>query len=156
MSTTYKVEVTRDGKWWMIAIPELGALTQARRIEDVPTLARELIALEAGVALADVAIEQRIELVAGERTSPRESASSATAAPVSAKKKHAYKRTWLSSPKNSPPPTCPSATSAPSSASHTNASANSSTTEPPKPHGRTRPRSSAATCGRAALDLTSI
>lgn len=65
MSTTYKVEVTRDGKWWMIAIPELDALTQARRIEDVPTMARELIALEAGVALADVAIEQRIELVAG-------------------------------------------------------------------------------------------
>lgn len=65
MSTTYKVEVTRDGKWWMIAIPELGALTQARRIEDIPTMARELIALEAGVALADVAIEQRIELVAG-------------------------------------------------------------------------------------------
>nr|WP_256982958.1 HicB family toxin-antitoxin system [Rhodococcus sp. 06-418-1B] len=65
MSTTYKVEVTRDGKWWMIAIPELDALTQARRIEDVPTMARELIALEAGVALADVAIDQRIELVAG-------------------------------------------------------------------------------------------
>lgn len=65
MSTTYKVEVTRDGKWWMIAIPELNALTQARRIEDVPTMARELIALETGVALTDVAIEQRIELVTG-------------------------------------------------------------------------------------------
>lgn len=65
MSTTYKVEVTRDGKWWMIAIPELNALTQARRIEDVPTMARELIALETGVALTDVAIEQRIELAAG-------------------------------------------------------------------------------------------
>ncbi|MBY6414822.1 HicB family toxin-antitoxin system [Rhodococcus sp. BP-252] len=49
----------------MIAIPELDALTQARRIDDIPTMARELIALETGVALADVAIEQRIELVAG-------------------------------------------------------------------------------------------
>ena len=65
MSTTYKVEVTRDGKWWMISIPELDALTQARRIDDVPVMARELIALETGVALTDVAIEQRIELVAG-------------------------------------------------------------------------------------------
>ncbi|MFC8181612.1 HicB family toxin-antitoxin system [Rhodococcus sp. NPDC057297] len=65
MSTAYKVEVTRDGKWWMIAIPELDALTQARRIDDIPTMARELIALETGVALADVAIEQRIELAAG-------------------------------------------------------------------------------------------
>jgi hypothetical protein len=65
VSTTYKVEVTREGKWWMIAIPELDALTQARRIDDIPTMAREVIALETGVALADVAIEQRIELVAG-------------------------------------------------------------------------------------------
>ncbi|MDV7991615.1 HicB family toxin-antitoxin system [Rhodococcus sp. IEGM 1374] len=65
MSTTYKVEVTRDGKWWMISIPELDALTQARRIDDVPVMARELIALETGVALTDVAIEQRIELVTG-------------------------------------------------------------------------------------------
>lgn len=65
MSTTYKVEVTRDGKWWMISIPELDALTQARRIDDVGAMARELIALETGVSLADVAIDQRIELVAG-------------------------------------------------------------------------------------------
>lgn len=65
MSTTYHVQVTREGKWWMIAIPELDALTQARRIEDVPVMARELIALETGVALTDVAIEQRIELVTG-------------------------------------------------------------------------------------------
>nr|WP_181715718.1 HicB family toxin-antitoxin system [Cryobacterium sp.]QJS06164.1 antitoxin HicB [Cryobacterium sp.] len=62
MSKTYTVSVTRDGKWWMIAVPELDALTQARRVDDVPTAAKELIALETGVALADVEIDQHIEL----------------------------------------------------------------------------------------------
>lgn len=69
MSKTYTVSVTRDGKWWMIAVPELDALTQARRIEDVPTAAKELIALEIGVALADVEIDQHIEL-GGEDLAP--------------------------------------------------------------------------------------
>lgn len=65
MSKTYSVSVTRDGKWWMIAVPELDALTQARRLGDVATNARELIALETGVALDEVEIEQRIELEPG-------------------------------------------------------------------------------------------
>ena len=26
----YKIEVTRDGRWWMIHIPDVGGLTQAR------------------------------------------------------------------------------------------------------------------------------
>jgi hypothetical protein len=54
------VDITWDGKWWMIAVPELDALTQARRIEDVATAATESIALETGVAIADVEIEQHI------------------------------------------------------------------------------------------------
>ncbi|MCX6489388.1 HicB family toxin-antitoxin system [Rhodococcus sp. IEGM 1401] len=65
MSKTYTVSITRDGKWWMITVPELDALTQARRIDDVATAAKELIALETGVALADVEIEQHIELEPG-------------------------------------------------------------------------------------------
>lgn len=56
--------VTRDGKWWLISIPELGAVTQAREFSSVPTMAREVIALETGVALADVAVDQHIELTA--------------------------------------------------------------------------------------------
>ncbi|MDJ0363117.1 HicB family toxin-antitoxin system [Rhodococcus sp. H29-C3] len=71
MSKIYSVSVTRDGKWWMISVPELDALTQARRIDDVPTMARELIALETGVALDEVEIEERIELASGEDLSTR-------------------------------------------------------------------------------------
>ncbi|MBU8824138.1 HicB family toxin-antitoxin system [Mycolicibacterium goodii] len=52
---TYKVNVTRDDKWWMITVPELdgyvtadGAInlsdtTQARRLSDVPKEAADFI-----------------------------------------------------------------------------------------------------------------
>ncbi|WP_407727555.1 hypothetical protein ACJEDT_26045 (plasmid) [Rhodococcoides fascians] len=60
MTKAYVVDITWDGKWWMVAVPELDALTQARRLEDVATAATELIALKTGVAIADVEIEQHI------------------------------------------------------------------------------------------------
>ncbi|MEN4476870.1 hypothetical protein [Mycolicibacterium cosmeticum] len=56
----YKVHVTRDGKWWMIAIPELdgyvtpdgainvGGITQARSRGEVETMARDYISLVVG------------------------------------------------------------------------------------------------------------
>ncbi|MBT1191603.1 HicB family toxin-antitoxin system [Rhodococcoides kroppenstedtii] len=66
MSTTYTVSVTRDGEWWMVAVPELDALTQARRLGDVDTAARELVALETGTALDEVSIDVHVELTAGD------------------------------------------------------------------------------------------
>ncbi|MBY4128130.1 hypothetical protein HQO83_06995 [Rhodococcus fascians] len=57
MTKAYTVDITWDGRWWMVAVPELDALTQARCIEDVATAAKELIALETGLAIADVEIE---------------------------------------------------------------------------------------------------
>lgn len=64
MSTTYTVSVTRDGEWWMVAVPELDALTQARRLGDVDTAARELVALETGTAVDEVSIDVHVELAA--------------------------------------------------------------------------------------------
>lgn len=52
---TYKVNVTREGKWWMVDVPELdgyvssdgavniGSLTQARRLSEVRTQAVDYI-----------------------------------------------------------------------------------------------------------------
>jgi hypothetical protein len=31
----YKVEVTREERWWMVYVPEIDQLTQARRISDI-------------------------------------------------------------------------------------------------------------------------
>lgn len=59
--TEYRVEVTREGKWWMIAIPELDGLTQARRLEDAPLMAREYIAVTLDRAIDDVDV--RVALV---------------------------------------------------------------------------------------------
>jgi len=41
---TYVIEVTRDGAWWVIAVPELDLTTQARTLADVDAMARDLIA----------------------------------------------------------------------------------------------------------------
>ena len=42
---TYQVNVTRERGWWMIAIPELDRLTQAKTLDKVDAMARDLIAL---------------------------------------------------------------------------------------------------------------
>jgi predicted RNase H-like HicB family nuclease len=56
MTTTYDVTVTREGKWWMVHIPDLDGLTQARRLAETGQMAREWIALTLGVPIADVAV----------------------------------------------------------------------------------------------------
>lgn len=52
--TTYRATATREGKWWMIRIPEIDGLTQARRLEQAEEMAREYIAASEGVELANV------------------------------------------------------------------------------------------------------
>jgi predicted RNase H-like HicB family nuclease len=53
----YQVVITRDGRWWMISVPEIDGLTQARRLADVEQMARELIAVTLDVRLSEVAVE---------------------------------------------------------------------------------------------------
>jgi hypothetical protein len=53
----YKVEITREGRWWMVHIPDIGGLTQVRRLADAPTMAREYIALDRGIPRRDVTVE---------------------------------------------------------------------------------------------------
>ena len=42
---TYDIEVYRDGRWWMIRIPELDGLTQARHRGEIDEMARDYIAI---------------------------------------------------------------------------------------------------------------
>ena len=43
--SSFDIAVTRDGGWWMVHIPELGGLTQARYPREVELMAREYIAV---------------------------------------------------------------------------------------------------------------
>jgi hypothetical protein len=52
----YKVEITRDGRWWMVHVPEIDGLTQARRIGEAEQMAREFIALETSTPITDVMV----------------------------------------------------------------------------------------------------
>ena len=51
-----KVEVTREGRWWMINVPEIDQLTQARRISAIVPMAESLIALSTDEPLTDITV----------------------------------------------------------------------------------------------------
>lgn len=65
---TYQVNVTRDDKWWMITVPELdryvgadgsinlSTVTQARRIAEVPSQARDFICTVTDKAPSEVGL----------------------------------------------------------------------------------------------------
>lgn len=56
--TNYTATVTREGKWWMVRVPEISGITQARRLSEAPRMARELVAATLDVPLgeADVVV----------------------------------------------------------------------------------------------------
>ena len=45
MKHEYKIEIERDGRWWMVHVPELDGLTQARRLSEAELMGREWIAV---------------------------------------------------------------------------------------------------------------
>jgi hypothetical protein len=55
----YDIEVTRDGRWWMVSVPELDGLTQARCPGEIEGMAREYIAVSTGTPIDQVAINRR-------------------------------------------------------------------------------------------------
>lgn len=63
--TSYDVNVTRDGRWWMIHVLELDILTQARRLSEVSQMARELIAVETDAKLSAVSVSLHFNDIAG-------------------------------------------------------------------------------------------
>lgn len=60
MSTPYLATITREGKWWMVRIPRLNGLTQARRLEEAELMAREYIAVTLDLELDEVSVEAHL------------------------------------------------------------------------------------------------
>lgn len=62
---SYHANVTREGKWWMVAIPEIDGLTQARRLGEAEQMAREYIASATETPIDQVDVVMEFEDVAG-------------------------------------------------------------------------------------------
>ena len=61
--TTYTVSVTREGRWWIVRVPEIDQVTQARRLSEVTKAARELTAVTLDVPMSTVSVLVRVERV---------------------------------------------------------------------------------------------
>lgn len=59
---TYRAEVTRDGRFWLIRIPEIGRSTQAIRYKDVAAMASELIEIMTGLDDQDYDLHIHVRL----------------------------------------------------------------------------------------------
>lgn len=67
----YTVQVSREGKWWMVYVPTLDALTQARRLAEVEDMARSLIALTLDVPAESVRLRVELEAIEDLRVTER-------------------------------------------------------------------------------------
>lgn len=59
---SYTMELTREGKWWHVYVPELDRVTQGRTLADADEMARDLICIVAedrGIHLDPDSIELR-------------------------------------------------------------------------------------------------
>jgi len=59
---TYTAEVARDGSWWYVHVPEIGHSTQAKRLEKVEHMVRDLIALAEDVPKDSFGVEVHVRL----------------------------------------------------------------------------------------------
>lgn len=52
----YKIEVNREDRWWIINVPEIDQITQARRIDEIEDMARSLIAVSTDQPISEIAV----------------------------------------------------------------------------------------------------
>ncbi|GIG21760.1 hypothetical protein Cch01nite_24840 [Cellulomonas chitinilytica] len=64
-TTTYTATAVREGRWWTITVPDVDGVTQARRLADAPTMARELVAVTLAVPLDTVEVALAVARVDG-------------------------------------------------------------------------------------------
>jgi predicted XRE-type DNA-binding protein len=69
---SFEATVTREGRWWMITIPALDAVTQARSIKEVQLMATEVVAALLDVDPGEVSVSLTYELPAAVASTWRE------------------------------------------------------------------------------------
>ena len=61
MTKVYEATAKREGKWWLITVPELDAVTQARHVREIEEMAAGLVMalldLDEGEAKVNVTVE---------------------------------------------------------------------------------------------------
>lgn len=62
---TYDITVTREGKWWMVAVPAIDGLTQARRLSEIKDMTVSLIAITLDVPASRVGVNVVAMIVDG-------------------------------------------------------------------------------------------
>ena len=55
----FDIHVTRDGGWWMVHIPALDGLTQARFPGEIEDMARDYIAVSTDIPIEQVTVVRR-------------------------------------------------------------------------------------------------
>ncbi|MDQ0614420.1 hypothetical protein QF046_002061 [Microbacterium sp. W4I4] len=63
--TFYEATAAREGKWWMVSIPAVDGLTQARRLSEAAEMAREYIAVSQDVPLEHVSVKLQFAPIGG-------------------------------------------------------------------------------------------
>lgn len=59
---TLKANAYKEGKWWMISIPEIDGLTQCKAFEKIPEQAADLAAISLDVPADQLAVEVAYQL----------------------------------------------------------------------------------------------
>ena len=60
--TTYRAVAEREDGWWIITVPELDIVTQARRVDQIEHMARDLIAVWLEVDYDTVAVDVDVRI----------------------------------------------------------------------------------------------
>ena len=61
----YDITVTREGKWWMVNVPAIDGLTQARRLSEIKDMAVSLISITLDLPPSQVGVNVVAMIVDG-------------------------------------------------------------------------------------------
>jgi len=62
---SYDITVTREGKWWMVDVPAIDGLTQARRLSEIKDMAISLISITVDLPPSQVGVNVVAMIVDG-------------------------------------------------------------------------------------------